>query len=214
MNLDDLLESWRSQDQAPLYSVNDERLHELLRQEEAKVRTQRRVEGWVLYVFSPLFIAGLSFLFVGMVYDDDPRTSWDFALPIVGAASMLLWACLLFLSRRAQALRERRFGASLRDQIARHLAQLDDQETRVIRLGNVLRDGLPPFVAGTAVILAGWRVNNEPFRTQWHWIVGGILFSGVVSVATVWLQRRRVKREVLPRKRRLEALLEQLDAGK
>jgi hypothetical protein len=61
------------------------------------------------------------------------------------------------------------------------------------------------------MMLGGWRINNEPFSTQWHWIVGGILFTSAVSVGSVWLQRRRVKRELLPRKRRLEALLKELD---
>ena len=55
------------------------------------------------------------------------------------AAAFLLWACFLYLSRRAQALRERRFGASVRDKVARHLAQLDYQATRAVRLANVLR---------------------------------------------------------------------------
>ena len=40
----------------------------------------------------------------------------------------------------------------------------------------------------------------------------GLLFMGVISVVSVWLQRHRVKREWLPRKRRLEALLKELDA--
>ncbi len=211
MSLDELMKAWQSQDTAPLYNVREALLQQALWQEEAKVRTQRRVEGWVLYGVTPLLVAGLAFLFFIMVYDDDPRTSWDFALPIVGVASWLLWARFLYRGRKTQALRERRFGASLRDQVGRHLAQLDYQATRAVRLANVLRDGVPPFVSGIAILLAGWRINNEPFSTQWHWIVGGIVFSVVVSVATVWLQRRRAKQELLPRKRRLEALLKELD---
>jgi hypothetical protein len=210
MSLDELMKAWQSQDTAPLYSVREALLQQALWQAEAKVRTQRRVEGWVLYGFSPLFVAHLAFLFRIMVYDDDPRTSWDFALPIVAAASWLLWMCILHLRRRAQAQRERRFGASLRDQVGRHLAQLDEA-TKAVRLASVLRAGVPAFVAGTAMMLAGWRINNEPFRSQWHWIVGGILFMGVITVGTVWLQRRRAKQELLPRKHRLEALLKELD---
>ena len=212
MSLDELMTVWQSQDTAPLYSVREALLLQALWQEEAKVQSQRRMEGLVIYVFTPLTIAGLAFLFLIMVYDDDPRTIWDFVIPIVGAAAFLLWACLLFQSRRAQVLRERRFGASLRDQVGRHLAQLDYQATRAVRLAKVLRDNLAPSVAGIAVMLAGWRINNEPFSTQWHWIVGGILFTGVITVGTVWLQRRRVKQELLPRKHRLEALLKELDA--
>lgn len=211
MSLDDLMEAWQSQNAAPLYGVDRTLLQVALRQEERKVHTQRRVEGWVIYLFTPLTIGGLAFLFLIMVYDDDPRTDWDFALPIVGAAAFLLWACFMVLSRRRQARRERHFGASLRDQAARHLVQLDYQATRVFRLDNVLKDQIPPFIAGVMLVLAGWRVNNEPFRTQWHWIVGGILFMAVISGVTVWLQRRRARQELLPRKRRLEALLKDLD---
>ena len=211
MSLDELMKAWQTQDTAPLYSVREVLLQQALRQEEAKVRTQRRVEGWVLYGFSPLFIAGMAFLFLIMVYDDDPRTSWDFALPVVAAAFWLLWMYILHVGRRAQAQRERRFGASLRDQVGRHLAQLDYEATRAVRLANVLRASVPPFVSGIALILAGWRINNEPFRTQWHWIVGGILFTGVVQLVAFGLQRRRAERELLPRKHRLEALLQELD---
>jgi len=211
MSLDELMEAWQSQDTAPLYGVDQGLLRQALSQEEAKVQTQRRVEGWVIYAFTPLTVGGLALLFLIMVYDDDPRTDWDFALPIVGAAAFLLWACFMVMSRRAQARRERQFGASLRGQAARHLAQLDYQVTRVFRLDNVLRDGIPPFIAGLMIILAGWRVNNEPFSTQWHWILGGVVFMAVISVVTVWLQRRRVRQELLPRKHRLEALLKELD---
>ena len=211
MSLDELMQAWQSQNTAPLYGVDQGLLRQALSLEEAKVQTQRRVEGWVIYAFTPLTISGLAFLFLIMVYDDDPRTDWDFALPIVGVAAFLLWACSMVLSRRAQARRERQFGASLRDQAARHLAQLDYQVTRAVRLDNVLRDGVPPFVAGIMIMLAGWRINNEPFSTQWPWIVGGIVLMAVISVVTVWLQRRRSRRELLPRMQRLEALLKELD---
>jgi len=211
MSLDELMRAWQSQESAPLYGVNETLLRLALYKEEAKVRTQWRVEGWVLYGVTPLLLAGVAFLFFIMVYDDDPRTSWDFALPIVGAVSWLLWAWSIYQFRTTQALRESRFGASLRDQVARHLAQLDYQATRVVRIGNVVRDSVPPVICGVMLVLAGWRINNEPFGTQWHWIVGGIAFSVFWTVLVVWLQRRRVSQELMPRKLRLETLLKELD---
>jgi len=42
--------------------------------------------------------------------------------------------------------------------------------------------------------------------------VGGIFVCAVGTVCGVWEQRRSVKRDLLPRKRRLEALLTELDA--
>ena len=42
MNLDDLMEVWRSQDASPLHGANDTLLRLALRQDEAKLRAQRR----------------------------------------------------------------------------------------------------------------------------------------------------------------------------
>ena len=213
MNLDDLMEVWRSQDASPLYGVNKTLLLLALRQEQVKVQAQRRRETWITCVASAFLIAGMAvFLFI-MIYDNDPRTDWDFAIPIVGAAAAVLWGAAMYVSHRAQALRERSFGESLRDQLNRRIAQLDYQATRVVRLASVLVTALPPLVCATAIILAGWRINNEPFRDQWGPIVGGILVCAIGSVVGVWQQRRSMERDLLPRKRRLEALLKELDAS-
>lgn len=48
------------------------------------------------------------------IFDNDPRTVWDFIIPIVGAAAALLWGGAMYVSHRAQALRERRNGTSCR----------------------------------------------------------------------------------------------------
>ena len=82
----------------------------------------------------------------------------------------------------------------------------------MVRLANVLRDTLLPFICGIALMLAGWRINNEPFRDQRVPIVGGILVCAIGSVVGVWQQRRSMERDLLPRKARLEALLKELDA--
>ena len=212
MNLDDLMAVWRSQDAAPLHGVDKTLLHLALRQDEAKLQKERRIERWITYVGSAGLVAVMAvFLFI-MIDDNDPRTDWDFAIPIVGVAAALLWGGAMYVSHGAQALRERSFGESLRDQLNRRIAQLDYQATRVVRLASVLVTALPPLVCATAIILAGWRINNEPFSDEWVWIVGGIFVCAIGSVAGVWQQRRLMERDLLPRKARLEALLKELDA--
>jgi peptidoglycan/LPS O-acetylase OafA/YrhL len=212
MNLDDLMEVWRSQDASPLYGVNKTLLLVAVRQEQVKLQAERRREKWITYVATAFLIAVMAFFLFIMFYDNDPRTDWDFAIPIVGAAAALLWGGAMYVSHRAQALRERSFGESLREQLDRHIAQLDYQATRVVRLASVLVTALPPLVCATAIILAGWRINNEPFGDEWVWIVGGIFVCAMGSAAGVWEQRRSMERDLLPRKRRLEALLKELDA--
>src|SRR5262245_49908259 len=131
MKLDDVLESWKSQDEAPLYSVNSDRLQQALRRELAAIQRELRIWAWSVYGISALIFAGLAFILLLMVYDDDPRTTWDLVIVILGAAAALLWGGHVYLSRTMQARRERRFGASLRDDIERHLALLDCQLSQV-----------------------------------------------------------------------------------
>lgn len=216
MNLDDLMTVWRSQDAAPLHGVNETLLRLALRQDEAKLQAQRRLESRIIFVMSAGAIAGMAIFLVmifGMFYynDDDVITGWDFAIPIVGATAALLMSVAQYLTRRAQALREQRFGESLRDQLGRRIAQLDDQATRAVRLPSVLLIAM--YVCVTAILLAGIRVNmepNEPFD-RWAPFVRMMLFYAITLVAVVWAVRRTVKRALLPRKRRLEALLKELD---
>lgn len=215
MNLDDLMAVWRSQDAAPLHGVNETLLRLALRQDEATLQAQRRLENRIIYVMSAGLIAGMAIFFVmifGMLFynDDDVITAWDFAIPIVGATAAVLMSVALYRTRRAQALREQRFGESLRDQLGRRIAQLDYEATK--GLATLLLTAI--LVAAAAFLLASIRVNmepNEPFD-GWGRIVRIALVVAFISVIAVRAARRRLKRDVLPRKRRLEELLKELDA--
>jgi len=216
MTLDDLMEVWRSQDAAPLHGVNETLLRLALRQDEAKLQAQRRRESRIIYALSAGFIVGMAILFVmifGMLFynDDDVIIGWDLAIPIVGAAAALLMSVALYMRRRAQALREQRFGDSLRDQVGRRIAQLDDLVTTQSRHGRMLF--LAIFVVGLASVIAGRRVNMEPTEafTGWLAILRVILVFTIIWVVGRRAARRRMNQDVLPRKRRLEALLKELD---
>jgi 4-amino-4-deoxy-L-arabinose transferase-like glycosyltransferase len=208
MNLDDLMEVWRSQDAAPLHGVNETLLRLALRQDQAKLQAQRRRDAWIMYIESVFFIAAMAFFLLITIYRNDGMIGWDLAIPIVGAAAALLMGVGQYLGRRAQVRREQRFGDSLRDQLGRRIAQLDDATTRGNRRATVLLIAI--FVATAAFLLATMRVNNEAFD-DWSRVVRMILVGAFVSVIAVWTARRWVKQDVLPRKRRLEALLKELD---
>jgi hypothetical protein len=210
MNLDDLMEVWRSQDAAPLHGVNETLLRLALRQDQAKLQAQRRRDAWIMYIESVFFIAAMAFFLLITIYRHDAMIGWDLAIPIVGAAAALLMGVGQYLGRRAQVRREQRFGDSLRDQLGRRIAQLD-ATTRGNRLAAALLIAI--FVATAAFLLATMRVNlepNEPFD-RWGPFVRMILFFAITLVAVVWAGRRSVQRDVLPRKRRLEGLLKELD---
>jgi ABC-type arginine transport system permease subunit len=78
-------------------------------------------------------------------------------------------------------------------------------------LASVLVTALLPVVGSTTIILGTLRINEKRLNDEWVLIVG-MIFLGITSVATsYWEERRRVQRDLLPRKRRLEALLKEFD---
>jgi peptidoglycan/LPS O-acetylase OafA/YrhL len=212
MNLDELMAVWRSQDAAPLHDVNKTLLHLALRLDEARLQKERRRERWIIYVGSAAMVAAMA-VFLGMMIvtrDRKVMTGWDLAIGIGGAAAALLAGGAMYVGHRVQARREQRFGESLRDQLNRRIAQFDDRAT-VARatLVTVLLGG----IGGIAILLLGYRVNQKPFSDDGYLLVSTIVMCVVVPVvAGVWTIRREA-RELLPRRRRLEALLKELDAS-
>jgi peptidoglycan/LPS O-acetylase OafA/YrhL len=210
MNLDELVEVWRTQDAAPLHRVDKTLLHLALRQDEAKLQKERRRDRWIVYVFSAGLVAAMA-VFLGMMIltrDRKVMTGWDFAIGIGGAAAALLAGGAMYVGHRAQARREQRFGESLRDQLDRRIAQLDDRTTIAhATLVSVLLGG----VGGIAILLLGYRVNEKPFSDDGYLLFSMIVTCVVLPVAGGVWEIRRQARDLLPRKRRLEALLKELD---
>ena len=193
MNLDDLMAVWRSQDAAPLHGVDKTLLHLALRQDEAKLQKERRIERWIIYVGSAGLVAAMA-VFLGMMILTRERkvmTGWDFAIGIGGAAAALLAGGAMYVGHRAQARREQRFGESLRDQLNRRIAQLDDRATIArATLVSVLLGG----IGGIAILLLGYRVNQKPFSDDGYMLVSTILMCVVLPVAAgVWEIRRQAR---------------------
>ena len=109
---------------------------------------------------------------------------------------------------RTQAAREQDFGESLRDQLRRRIAQLDDQATRELRL--TLVGAVAAAICGMAIYVASRRINDVAYTDNWPILLGLI----VLCAFSLGHRRRRrsVQRDILPRKHRLETLLKELDA--
>ncbi len=119
---------------------------------------------------------------------------------------------MVHLRYRARIARERHFGESLRDQVNRQLAQLD-YGVRFARLANLIAFLLLPIVVAFATIFASWRINGRSFSDVWFAapIVFMVGWSIICVGGTFLWARRHMQRKTLPRKRRLEALLKELD---
>ena len=208
MNLDELMEVWRTQDATALHAVDKTLLHLALRQEQAKLQRQRRLERWFIYVVSALLVAAMGVFLAIMIHshDNDVLIVWEYAVPVVGAAAALVLAGAMYAIRRSQTAREQDFGESLRDQLRRRIAQLDDQATRELRL--TLVGSVAAAICGTAFYVATRRINNV--NDEWPILVG-LIFLCAFSLGHK-RRRRSVQLDILPSKRRLEALLKELDA--
>jgi len=217
MNLNDLMEVWKSQDTAPLHGVNDTLLRLALRQDEARLQAEQRLARRLTYFMSAFFVAVMAFLLFLMIYpgDDDVLTGWDYAIPVVGAAAGVFWPAAMRM--RYWARGEQSFGASLRDQLNQYIAQLDDHAGRYESLAFHLANNLPAMTWAVALYFSILRINERPLSDAWTdprfsiAFIGMVLFCIISMVGTFWAARRTVKRQLLPHKRRLEALLKELD---
>ncbi len=215
MNLDELITVWRSQDSAPLHDVNQTLLQLALRQEDEKLRKQRRRDRWILYFFSAGVIAGMAIFLALMVHARQTRpkteiTGWDLLLPAIGALVGLISVRAVYGNHRAQSRREQSFGQSLREQLLRSIAQLEHEVTNARRtslLVMVLMGGIAPAI----ILLLGWRINGKSVSDDGYLLVSLIALCVWSVVCGLWDLRRSVRKDILPRKSRLEALLTELD---
>lgn len=208
MNLDEVMEGWRSQDASAFFGVDKTLLHQALRQEHAKLEKQARRVTWGGYVFgvAPLLItAGMLLAIMFQPNNDNVLIIWDYVVGIAGVAAAIIVAGTLSALRRSQKARERGFGDSLRDQLRRRIAQLDDETTSGRRLA---------LIAAAAGLVCAWTISIAMKRTahvpvpysDFYWSPLPI----IVIFALVYLGSRRQEPR-LARKRQLEALLKELD---
>jgi hypothetical protein len=124
------------------------------------------------------------------------------------AATFTAWE--VYTNQRGQVRSEQSFGESLRDQLQRSIARLAHEQASVRRTGIlvlVLAGGICPAI----ILLVTWRINQKPFSDDGYMLISLFVLC-VWSVASgIWTLRRSVDTEILPRKRRLEALLRELD---
>ncbi len=210
MNLDDLIEAWRSQDASPLHVVDETLLRLALRQEQTKLHALRRRMRWVAYLTSAFVIGLMTLFLLMMISGSDSGIDWAAAIPVAGAAGALLFGGAIHVRYRAQTQLEQSFGQSLRDQIRLRIALLDYQAKSDVRLVSLVAMGT--LVYATAIRLGSRVVNELPLGIDGAWLGRRVFWWAIASAAFIWLAHASVQRQVLPRKRRLEALLSEIDA--
>src|SRR5690348_13517819 len=127
MDFDQMLAAWKTQDDKPLYGVNQDLLRLVLQGERDKVRRKMRRDQWVTYLAGPgMALFGAAWWWIAIVNGVPPLYS---AAAGIGAITFVVWVAAFWVSRRRQAERERAFGNSLKDEIGRNLSLTEYQIT-------------------------------------------------------------------------------------
>jgi len=218
MNLDDLTAVWRSQDLSPLYGVDKALLHQVLRQEQAKLEKQRRKTRRFMYVVNAFLLITAGLFLAIMIDPNQPATFsarlivWDYVVGGVGVAAAVTIAGALFVLRRSHRVRERGFGDSLRDHLRRRIAHLDAEVADERRLAWTMVAAT--LTCATAISIVSARISHVP--VPWSEIVWPSPFKIVLILGFLylllfrWMPRERQHK--VQRKRQLEALLKELEA--
>ena len=217
MNPDELTTVWRSQDLSPLYGVDKSLLHQMLRQEQAKLEKQRRNATRFMYAINAVLLIIVGLFFAILIDPNQPATFsarltvWDYVIGVGGVAAAIILAAARFKVLRAQQAREQGFGDSLRDLLRRRIAQLDAAAAGERRLA--LTIVVTTLICATAVAILESRIRHVP--VPWSEIVRPSPFKIVLILGFFYLlffrRTRPDSQRHLVRKRQLETLLKQLD---
>jgi hypothetical protein len=202
MNFEEVRVIWNTQDQQPLFAVNETVVCQRLLRERHRLR---RV--WFRWNIMTAYLAAGSwgvviavFLLFAML---TLRTA---ALFIASGIVMLYFLVTIVRDRQEEKRRETAPSGSLREELERGIANLDSQ----IQTGggsSANKKAIPLIVS---VLLASLGMR-EIMGSSW-WLpafVAGSLFLGFPL--ELLRHHRRVKRDLLPRKQTLESLRGELD---
>lgn len=209
MDFDQMLETWRTQDAAPLYGVNRDALRQALQTEEASVRRVRRRDMWIICVG-----VGGTAIFGGFWVAIAISNGWPAIYTVaagLGFAMCALYVGAYCVSRSRQAKRERIFGNTLQEEVRRTLSRV---EFEISLFGNWRTASLQTAPILVGALLIYWSVGESQGHSTdvspfgWWIYLSTVFWIGFL----VHMARRRVKEKLEPLQRRLRELLAALDA--
>jgi hypothetical protein len=231
MEFEDLKAIWDTQNDKPVFAMQDARLLVALYQQ--RERSRRRL--FKLH-FAPMYVAALFMLAVigaliatfrnidtlmrrysRFTHNGFGMSAWDYAGLAIAAAALLAIVVPMYLERKKHERTQEIFAPSLREELDRGIAQLDF-EMRLQSAPGVMRI---LTLLSIAVVMISWesqRAGGNP--TPW-WSVLGVVWV-FLPVGLAWavgrLQAKLQKREPglarrlrLERRRALESMRAALD---
>lgn len=211
MQFEDLQAIWDTQNDQPVFSINDSRLAVgLYQQREQSRRRLLREQFAPAYVMALLMTVALGLTFLSFFVKTvtkmrltDPQMSiWDGAALVAGVAAALAVVVPMYRERRKHEGTQNVFAPSLREELERGISQLDFElsfysKSRVWNVPAVLSLGTSVFLWEVA------RLNGE--SAPWTMLavaLGGVAWSVWAGIAA----SKKVVEQIEQRKRALESM--------
>jgi hypothetical protein len=211
MELDELKMIWDSQNEEPLYVMNEAALHRVIQRRNAEWSRSLSCcfanEIWI-----GLVCAGLMFVCAGVLGFGDPAwlathpwmkvaaSRWDIVALVAAGGVWLYYTAYMFTARKRQQQRVELFDSSLRGDVDRALYQTDFQITLA---KDIVSWGLVPvWIASTLWVGTLFHLEAAP---AWAYVFMGAIVIGLL-VIVVSGKRESITNRFQPRRRELESL--------
>lgn len=217
MEFESLQAIWDTQNEKPVFAMQDPRLLVALYQQREHSRRRIFKQQFIpLYVTVPIGLAGLAFIFYAFLWKsifiekiarDFPMSPWDYAAFAVAAAALVAMIVPIYSERKRHERTQNVFAPSLREELDRGIAQLDFE----VNLHSTPRAARIYGLLTIAVVIVNWetgRLNGNP--TSWD----SVWMSLVCMIAAGWAgfySKKAIIERVTARKRALEAMRGSLD---
>lgn len=221
MEFEDLQAIWDTQNDKPVFAMQDARLLvALYQQREHSRRRIFQLHFAPMYGLAVLMLAVIGALFATLLkiaslmrrykglftHNGVGMSAWDYAGLAVAAGAILAIVVPLYLERKKHERTQEIFAPTLREELDRGIAQLDfaiglDNTPRVMRIFTLL---------SIAIVIMFWesgRAGGDP--TPW-WSGLGALFVLLPGCAGFALRKKTMERR-LERRRALESMRAALD---
>jgi hypothetical protein len=214
MEFENLQAIWDTQNDKPVFAMQDARLLVALYQQ--RERSRRRLfkrqfapmYGAALLIVAVLGVVFVTFLFKRRLpHDGFPMSAWDYAGFAVAVGALLAVVVPMYLERKKHERTQEIFAPSLREELDRGIAQLDFEmglhsNPRVMRILTLLS-----IIAMTLNWEEG-RLSGDP--TPWRLALVALFFVFLGGRAG-FAARKKVMKRVLARRRALESMRAALD---
>ncbi len=187
MEFEEMQVIWDSQNNEPLFAINQAALHKKIQSKSAKVNRTLNMVDWVM--IGANLLAGILLIVVNFIEDSKP---FEYVLPL-----LYLFFIGVVVYRRLNRKQESvKFEPTIRGDLDHAIWQTD----YLIRQGqSILIWYLLPIMTVAFITLA--------LNSSWLWAIGMVV---VVVPFTYFGSRWEIKKFYLPKKRELEALRQTL----